>query len=464
MFDDPLFGSAEFVSVVLLILLGLRQSLGRIRDGLGIPMGVVILTVAVWYVGDAVYNESIYLQQMVFPQDTIMEAWRQVAVFLGSFIVAAPLAHRVMNRRIAPLGSSISRYLRRGIDGVETQSGLDNLFRGALFVWAAVLMVAVFRYEGAILYFFLPTLGPHPGSWSRSGIGGGAETFFALANYFHLLVAAVFGVVAALSKNRLIRIGALIGVAVTWPFYIFDRTRKFILAIALPGLLSWVFLRLRGGLTRKVVVLGIAFLGVNAWFGFIISNRHDFRISEAFLGNRFDMAMASSTRHEGFNMFEELAWIIKLTEGGAYSPAWGSSYFANLVNPIPRSLWPDKPTIALDYAVARGLGGGDSAAGVYATLSTGLVGQGVVNFGLYLGPMAAAILMSLWTALLARVDIRATGGGYIPLYALGLVLTFNMGRDITFLESYPFFFGYAVLWVINRKQSMAPISSANDNG
>jgi hypothetical protein len=63
-----------------------------------------------------------------------------------------------------------------------------------------------------------------------------------------------------------------------------------------------------------------------------------------------------------------------------------------LVNPIPRGLWPGKPLIGIDYAIARGQLYGDQKegeAGVGATISTGMIGQGVVNFGPFFGVLAA---------------------------------------------------------------------------
>ena len=81
-------------------------------------------------------------------------------------------------------------------------------------------------------------------------------------------------------------------------------------------------------------------------------------------------------------MFEELCWINTFIKSGAYEPNWGARYFAELVNPIPRVLWHNKPLIGIDYAKARGLGsGGDNSgnaeAGVYATVSTGLIGYDI---------------------------------------------------------------------------------------
>ena len=39
------------------------------------------------------------------------------------------------------------------------------------------------------------------------------------------------------------------------------------------------------------------------------------------------------------------------------------------------------------------------------------------------------------------------------IYSLGLVLTFNMGRDITLLVIYPFVFGWLLLtWMQKRRK------------
>jgi hypothetical protein len=96
--------------------------------------------------------------------------------------------------------------------------------------------------------------------------------------------------------------------------------------------------------------------------------------------------------------------------------------------------------------------------GVACSVSTGMIGQGVVNFGRILGPIAAALLMAIWIALLARQDLLGNDLGHLLLYAIGLVLTFNMGRDITLLVIYPFVFGWFLLsWLNKRRQGASSV-------
>ena len=70
--------------------------------------------------------------------------------------------------------------------------------------------------------------------------------------------------------------------------------------------------------------------------------------------------------------------------------------------------------------------------------------------------------MSIWVAILARLDLRGDLGRLL-LCAVGMILTFNMGRDITLFVLYPFVFGYMLLlgWEWQQKKKMAQNVSAS---
>lgn len=441
-----------FWVVVLLLGRGFYWSGRTIASGTGIPVAMVLATIAIWYVGDVLYNDYRDWHMMLFPPEVLTAAWWQVAIFLGAFLLLTPILHKRINRRLLGQSSQVMALLKEGVENPGFQRGLVVMCRAASGVWCCLAIGAAFRFRENLLYYFCPYLGGYAGPWVINGVAdGGTDSLLALANYLQLMVGALFGIIAALSTDPWTRRVAMVGVAVTWPYYIFDRTRKFILAIAVPGILAWVFLRLRGGMLRKALALGALSLVLSAWFGFLIGHRTDSVITDALTQEGFDFFKESEVKHQGLNMYEELAWITLLTSEGTYSPDWGQNYFANLVNPIPRAIWAGKPTIGLDYAVARGQGGGDTGSGVHTTLSDGVVGQGIVNFGLNAGPIFAALLAGLWVCWLARLDLDGRKLGYLPLYSLGLILTFNMGRDITFLELYPFVFGFGLCVWLNRR-------------
>ena len=87
---------------------------------------------------------------------------------------------------------------------------------------------------------------------------------------------------------------------------------------------------------------------------------------------------ATATKHLGLNMFEELGFINAFFQDGTFHPNWGQEYYAELANPVPRVMWPNKPMVGIEYAIARGQSyndADDNQAGVGASIATGLIGQ-----------------------------------------------------------------------------------------
>ena len=450
----------SFWVVIALLVGGGVWSFLRMNDGTGLPSLVVLGTATAWYVGDVFYNDYANWHVKLFDAAILENAWWQVAWFLTVFLVMVPPIHRKINRAYLQRRSGVLQIFKQGVEQPELQKSLNMLFKGCAAVWLILFLIALVALKGETIYYVFPFLGYHASPWSHGQIGSGFDCFAILAMYLQLLVASMFGVVAALATNRQLRSYALLLCLLSWPYFIFDRTRNSMLAMVIPALLTWVFLRLRGGMWKKVLVLLVCFLLVNAWMKFVIANRSNMSITDAFNQKGLNLAGQKNVRNEGLNMFEELCWVSTFIEKGTYRVNWGGRYFAELVNPIPRGLWPGKPLIGLDYAIARGHHATDSSGAVDTTISTGFIGQGVVNFGRFLGPMAAALLMSFWVAVLARLDLNIHALGRLPLYSLGLILTFNLGRDITLITLYPFVFGALAIWWLERHQPRQAMATA----
>ena len=156
--------------------------------------------------------------------------------------------------------------------------------------------------------------------------------------------------------------------------------------------------------------------------------------------------------HLGLNMLEELIYINSFIRYQRLEIALGKGYLAELLNFVPRAIWPGKPLLGIDYAILRGFGGGSSDIGVFATLSRGFIGQGVMEFGSWFGPLATALLFSLWGGILSRFFIQSESVLRRCLFLLGLALTFNLGRDITLLVLWPMVFGYVIVRVLEQRQ------------
>lgn len=428
---------------------GFGWGLRNLANGSGIPMLAVLGTVAFWYFGDAFYNDYRNYHAVLFESDTLQAAWLEVSLFIVVFCALTSVLHKQVNQRTLVCRSGVVRLFKRGIAAPEIQKQLSVMVRGMVAVWVILFAIAAIRLKGELIYYLFPFLGHKAEPWGRDGVGGRYDALFSLAFYLQQLVAALSGVAFALSNERRVRSVALCLCLVTWPYFIFERVRNSILAIVIPGILAWVFLRFRGGLLKKALVLALCFCVVNFWMGFVIANRLGTSIASAFAEKGFGLK-SDKHRHEGLNMFEELCWMNTFFKQGTYDPTWGARFWSEIVNPVPRALWSGKPMIGIDYAIARGCaggGGGPGSAGVFATMSTGLIGGGLDNFGRILGPAFAALLMSLWAVLLARLDINIERIGHLCLYPLGLILTFNLGRDITLITLYPFVFGMVGLSV-----------------
>jgi len=422
------------------------------REGWGIPACVVLITVSVWYVGDVIYNDlDVYLETI--GAESLTSAWWQVLWFILVFGLLAGPVHRLINRGLSNQSSHVIAYMESdGLLQPEVQQRISVLGGAMLAVWLVLMAIAIVMVKGDVVGLFAPYLGHKAEPWARGQIGGGFSALISLAAYLQIFLTAAFGVLAAVAMNPKTRIMALGICFLTLPYFIFDRTRNVMLATLLPGLFSFVFMRMKGGLLIKGLFLIGAFLLIVFWFTFVMANRTGSTIAGAFQDGA-NQEIMSTTKHEGLNMFEELAWIDSFIVTNVYVPNKGERYFAELVNPIPRALWKDKPMIGLDYAVARGQMALGPEGEVTATISTGMIGQGVVNFGRFFGPAASAFLMALWVAVLARQDLKGINPGRLVLYACGLILTFNMGRDITLLVVYPFIFGWVVMWSVEKKQA-----------
>jgi hypothetical protein len=154
-------------------------------------------------------------------------------------------------------------------------------------------------------------------------------------------------------------------------------------------------------------------------------------------------------------MIEELCFVNTYLGTGGGSPAYGARYLNELLNFIPRVVWPSKPLLGIDYAVWRGYGSDEGELGVNTTISAGMIGGGILNFGQILGPVAASILMALWTGLLICWWEQRQSLLRLMLFMLGAGLTFNLGRDITLLVLWPVIFAYffvrlAENWAMKR--------------
>ena len=420
-------------------------------EGWGIPAMMVCITVLFWYHGDAFYNDYADNYSRQFSEATLSSSWNQVSLFGVFFGVFASLLPR-LTRNTSHNTQSHTVALLSGWKPLQSvQESLRQSSIGLFFVWLCLFVVALWRTDGNVIGLLAPYIVNTASPWSRGQVATSwFDSFAVVLGNISLLSSALFGVCAVLLRAGAIRNLMVLLIFFTWPTFFLDRARNVMLCVLLPGLVALLFLRWRGQWLLKLPLVLFVALGLNTWFKFVLVNRSQVSIITAFTAEETRAKLDTKTvKHAGLNMFEELCWINRLLEEGRYSPKWGGVYFANLVNPIPRALWPNKPTMGLDYAIARGQKSLD-AAGVSGTVSMGMIGSGLVNFGNILGAGSAALIMAFWCLFLTHLDRTGHGIGRLLVYIIGLIGIFNFGRDITLIAAYPALFGFLLQSLAER--------------
>jgi hypothetical protein len=414
------------------------EGITRWREAWAKPALVVYGMLAAWYLGDLVYVGMDHFTAM-FPMRILTLALWQVILFL--------LAYRWLDWWFLPY---FFRSLPRSAGPIQLdQRALSLFFLVCFVIWLGLFVVASAMADWKILALIWPPSSPEPvGMFSRPGVGSGADFLVATAGYFYILVCSSFGVLFILNRG-LLRYAALAMIFISWPNIWFGPARNTMLALFLPGILTyWLFGRSWWQI-KAVVTLGL-FLCIHFWFLGVQEFRGSGNLS---LTDRINFMMTpdSNTHHEGLDMLEELCWMDSFIELELFHPNWGTSYTDEILNIVPRTFWANKPMIGLDYAIARGFGGNnDTQMGVYATVANGVIGQGVASFGRFFGVVAAAFLMTCWTGILARLWLQRDRIPRLFLFIVGCGLTFNMGRGITLLVLWPFCFGMIGVLVCER--------------
>lgn len=433
----------------LLVLVGLCwEAAARLNRPWSKPLLVSYGTVGAWYHLDYVYNDPASFAKD-FSDEVLNESFAEVSWFLICLRLFTGIFANVF----------LSGVRLPPPTPLATANRQEYRFFALLAVtWVALAAFAMLHTEGDVMSLVCPPLSSYGFPWSRAGVGGAWDFLLSTANYVHLAVCGMSGVLVSIARSPRLRLLALMLWVQSSPIFVFGRARNMILAILLPGLLAYVLVGRSTGFKKVVVSLGL-FAAVMTWFAIVLSTRDN---NFSFLQADSDLSVldSSSTHHHGLDMLHELCYINTFLVNGKYEVNWGRRYFAEVAAFVPRGLWPGKPMIGIDYAVARGFGGTGSDHGVFATIATGMIGQGVVNFGTFLGPMAAAALVAAWVCVLSRLWIQRRDINRLLLCLLGMGLTFNMGRDITLLVLFPFVFSYIGIRAYERFfVSSAPVPS-----
>jgi hypothetical protein len=415
-----------YLAAVVLVVLTAESCIKLLnRDSFGITVGVYV-TVFAWYFVDPFINPE---QYDYLPSSSLGQSYGQVLLFLIGFRVFTPVAIRWI--------------LRRPSSGVfDTRLTPEQILRGVAALWFVLFIIGIARMGGDVMGAVFPLDGrAGPTMWGRGAVESGPSGFLiSFAGYVFNAVTAFLGVLVFFQRSIAWRLLAGAMFAITLPYFFFAGARSHFLAAVMPFILTYLFYG-RHLLILKLAILAMAFFCLKEGFKFVTVFRlggfREMLASE----NRYEL-LGEDERTTGLNMIQELCFVNTYLETGGGSPAYGARYLNELLNFVPRMIWPSKPLLGIDYAKWRGFESDDDELGVNTTVASGMIGGGVLNFGQIFGPAAAGILMALWTGLLVRWWEQRKALLRLVLFMLGAGLTFNLGRDISMLVLWPAIFAY----------------------
>jgi oligosaccharide repeat unit polymerase len=412
------------VALVVLTVEGLIKLLNR--NPLAVTL-MVYVTVFGWYFVDPFLNPE---QYTYLPSSLLGQSYGQVLLFLIAFRVFAPIAARWILR---PSNSGV----------FHTRLTPEQILKAAGALWLVLFLIGIYRMDGDVMAAVFPLDGRGGATmWGRAAVENGASGFLiSSGGYLFNAVTAFLGVLIFFQRTTTSRLVAAAMFVITLPYFFLAGARSHFLAAVLPLIITYLFYS-RHPLVIRLAVLAVAFVCLDQGFRFVTANRDNGGFREVLASENPYEFVGEDLPQTGLNMIQELCFVNVYLNTGGGSPAYGARYLNELLNFIPRAIWPSKPLVGIDYAKWRGFESEDTELGVNTTVSSGMIGGGVLNFGKTFGPIAAAMLMALWTGLLVRWWEQRQSLLRLVLFMLGVGLTFNLGRDITLLVLWPAIFAY----------------------
>lgn len=393
------------LAVVVCISLELRRDVRRIVSG----YCVVLLALIVWFLAEAVrVPEAI---RVGYVQSDYNYAIGCIALAFVMFMIGY---HYTNYRLFNGFGHRLLV--------LESGTLVWKLFLVALGIGLAPIMFFS-DFDISILFEGLGT--PNRKRWSgalsRGRYGGFRDAMLELQLF---LKAALPLAIAVVLTPRMFLVRRIIaGLFVLWMLLraMGSFTRSDLIHTALP-ILGGVYCRLAPTWQRR----GVYVLPLIAALGYIWSTA----VVVSRTKGQFDWDAREQAAYAGNEMFRELLFITtRVPDSLPYLN--GTTYVTQLVNPIPRFIWPSKPTSDAGLLLAQAAGEVDATGEAYLTRSPGAIGEMYWNFGLF----GVAGLSALLGVVVRSWDALREPGLQSPLvflvYCAGLAALFLSGRSFT---------------------------------
>lgn len=440
-FNQCMMYQVTLVTLLVLIL----DSVGRMKELRYALSAIVYLTIGLWYFVDPVYRAIEYSEY----QPELNRVYFQVLTFLISFrVFISVFAKRTES---TTLRNFDARRLDRG-----------GFLQILLITWFVLFCIGMYRADFRFVDALFPVGARWSGAqmWSRGRFGGATDFLVSVGFYSYLMCCAVFGIVAVGSKKGEIKLLMLVLIALTWPMFALSGSRSMFVTVVLPTILAFLIMK-RWSRLKQVVFLGCCFLVINTLM--LVSIEYRSRGVSKFFQEESMTKAIEKTKHAGLNMAEELVYINRYHHAGLLEPELGYEYFAQAINFVPRAIWPNKPFPGREFAALRV---GYLNGFVAATISNGVVGQGVQNFGTIVGPIAPAMILAIMIAWICKLPLKGDPflRACLVIFFMGLIP--NLGRDLTLMTLWPAIFATVGVMAIekntggSRRRQLSPAGPA----
>jgi oligosaccharide repeat unit polymerase len=403
----PAIVVAAFLAAVLAV--DLRRNVLRLMTG----RSVVLVAVMLWYVLEALRTPTMLRE---YTQGEYHFGLFCIVLSVAAFLVAY---HGARIRLFAPLARRLSIFDDSHVLWLLMLTGMAIGFGGLLI------------YVNFNLFLFFEGLGGLSRRW-ESGIGRGRYGSWDTILYelqIFLQATTPLAICLALTKRAPFVQRCVAVLFVVWMFLrtFSSGSRGPLLPIILCVAAAVVW-RAGPRLRRGLLIVGLPVLMVGGYLfsAVVVAGRTE---------GDFDLSNYNKREDIGFEMFRELLFVIRAEENGM-AQQYGFTYFTQLVNPIPRAIWPGKPVGDAGLVMARAYGSVDRSGEPTMTISPGFLGEAYLNFG-FLGvlivPAAAGIFVRAWDCLLPTATRSLPA---FLVYVTGLAIIFLCGRSFNFGSLY----------------------------
>ena len=395
------FAYAVLAIVVGLIAFDCRRDLRQLVSA----RNVFLITILAWYLLEAI---GVPPEISKYTQEEYNFSLIAVLLCCFSFLIGYSISK----------GGIFDSSFRR-IAGIDRPKLIWGIFLFAVGLGFLPLIVIA---KGNLMLIFDDAFASG-NRWSspfqRGRFGGARDAFLELQLFLRAalpLAAAILAYPKQSSGRRLFAAAFLVYMIAR---ALNDGTRSKVLEALMP-VAAACYWRMSPALKRKAIAFGlpcIAVLGL-FWAAAAVSGRN---------AGTTNWETATEVNYVGFEMFRELLYLERMIPEFS-EHKFGHTYYVQFVNPIPRFLWPGKPSgdAGLELAGMR-----DSVNnGADLTISPGLIGEMHWNGGL-IGIFLVSAFMGYLAKSWDRIRPMATQSLLaFTIFATGLAIIFLSGRSI----------------------------------